>query len=373
MNQIVIHREVLNWAAEKAGESVRTFAEAVARRERDRESILEGRLTIPQIEKLAKKARIPFGFLFLNTPPHIERKSIPDLRRVQSADPLSENFFETFDDVVAKQEWYIEHLHELGLPELPFVGKFKNIDKRNWIKIAEDIKTVLGIGDEDRRQSVDPEAYFSKLSAKAERAGVLVFKNSIVKNQTRRSLSEKEFRGFAISHPYAPVIFINGRDAEVAAVFTLMHELAHIWIGADGISDIALHANNPIEVLCNKVAAEVLVPNQIFTTQWKGAHDIDRLAKYFRVSRLVIARRALDNNLIEQATYDDYARRPHRAKPTGKPSALRVIPIRNSKRFTEVVVTSALSGNTMLREAANLLNVKPDTVMTLGKRLVSHD
>lgn len=373
MSQIVIHREVLNWAAEKAGGSVRTFAEAVAKRERDRESIVDGKLTIPQIEKLAKKAKIPFGFLFLDEPPNIKRPSIPDLRRVQNADPLSEDFFETFEHVVAKQEWFIEHLHEIGLQELPFVGKFKNVDKRSWIKVAEDIKAVLGIGDEDRRKSTDPETYFSRLSAKAESAGVLVFKNSIVKNQTRRSLSEREFRGFAISHPYAPVIFVNGRDAEVAAVFTLMHELAHIWIGADGVSDIALHPNNPTEVFCNKVAAEVLVPNQIFTTQWRGPDDIDRLAKYFRVSRLVIARRALDNDLIDQSIYDDYANRPKRVRATGKPSALTVIPIRNSKRFTEVVVTSALSGSTMLRDAARLLNVKPDTVMTLGKRLVSND
>lgn len=373
MNQIVIQRDVLTWATEKAGESVRTFAETIAKRESDREKIIEGKLTIPQIEKLAKKARIPFGFLFLNSPPKLKRISIPDLRRVQTAEPLSEDFFETLEDVVSKQEWFIEHLRELGLPKLQFVGKYKNIDHRNWIKVAEDIKNVLGLSDEDRRQSANPEAYFSRLSAKAEKAGVLVFKNSIVKNQTRRSLSEKEFRGFAISHQYAPVIFVNGRDAEVAAVFTLMHELAHIWTGADGVSDISLHPNSPIEVLCNKVAAEVLVPNQIFTTQWQGSHDIDRLAKYFRVSRLVIARRALDNELIDQEIYDNYAKRPLRVKPTGKPSALTVIPIRNSKRFTEIVVTSALSGNTMLRDAAKLLNIKPDTVITLGKRMVNHD
>ncbi len=373
MNQIVIPREVLTWAAEKAGESVRTFAETIAKRENDRAKILEGKLTVPQLEKLAKKARVPFGFLFLQKPPKIQRANIPDLRRVQSADPLSEDFFETLEDVVAKQAWLAEHLHTLGLPALPFVGKFKNIDKRSWAKVADDIKKELDISDQDRRASPDAEAYFSRLSSKAEKAGLLVFKNSIVKNQTRRALSEREFRGFAISHSHSPVVFVNGRDAEVAAVFTLIHEIAHIWIGENGVSDIAPNTNNPTEIFCNKVAAEVLVPHQAFISLWTGQDDIDRLARHFRVSRLVIARRALDNNLIDQSVYDDYAKRPGRPKKTGKPSALTVIPIRNSKKFTEIVVASAMSGNTLLRDAARLLNIKPDTVMTLGKRLVKND
>lgn len=373
MNQIVIPREVLTWAVEKAGESVCTFAETVAKRENDRAKILEGKLTVPQLEKLAKKARVPFGFLFLEKPPNILRTSIPDLRRVQSAEPLSEDFFETLEDVVAKQSWLAEHMHELAHPTLSFVGKFKNIDRRSWTKVADDIKKELDISDQDRKDSPDAEAYFSRLSSKAEKVGLLVFKNSIVKNQTRRALSEREFRGFAISHPNCPAVFVNGRDAEVAAVFTLLHEIAHIWIGENGVSDIALNTSNPTEIFCNKVAAEVLVPQQTFISQWTGAHDIDRLARYFRVSRLVIARRALDNRLIDQSMYDAYAIRPARPKKTGTPSALKVIPIRNSKKFTEIIVASAMSGNTMLRDAAKLLNVKPDTVMSLGKRLVKND
>lgn len=361
-------REVLDWAAEKAGESLHSFAVSIAKRDKDRERIAEGRLTIPQAEKLAKKARIPFGYLFLTEPPEMERPSIPDLRQMQDAEPLSTAFYETLEDVLAKQSWLIEYLSDAGASELPFVGRFPGAERRNADEIVADMRRELGITDDDRRQSPDDASYFSALSAKAEAKGVLVFKTSYVKSYTRRPLSEKEFRGFAIANKLVPLVFVNGRDADVAAVFTLMHELAHIWLGVTGVSDVTpARFGTPVERLCNRVAADLLVPMDAFLERWAGPQDVDKLAKFFRVSKLVIARRALDNKLVDQAFYDEVAANVQRIKSTGKPTALVTIPIRNSKKFTRTIVASAMSGQTLLRDAASLLNVKPDTVVSLAK------
>lgn len=368
-----LSREVLDWAAAKAGETLSSFAESVAKRDRDRESIREGRLTVSQAEKLAKKARIPFGYLFLSEPPAAPRPSIPDLRQVQDSTPLSDDFFETLEDVLAKQQWFIEYLTEAGAPELPFVGRFAAPSKRSADTIAADIRRELGISDDDRRRSADAAAYFSNLSAKAEDKGILVFKTSYVKSNTRRPLSEKELRGFAIAHRSVPVVFINGRDAEVAAVFTLIHELAHIWLGVTGVSDVTPGKfGDPVEQLCNRVAADVLVPLESFLARWTGPEDLEQVAKYYRVSKLVIARRALDNGLVDQAFYNEVAANSHRVKSSGKPTALVTIPIRNSKKFTRTIVASAMSGQTLLRDAASLLNVKPDTVVALAKGRVAN-
>lgn len=369
-----LSRDVLNWAAEKAGQTLRAFAESVAKREKDRERIAKGRLTVPQAEKLAKKARIPFGYLFLAEPPEITRPNIPDLRQIQDAQPLSEDFYETLEDVFAKQNWLIEYLTEAGAGELPFVGRFAADTKRHADDIAADMRRELGITDDDRRKSPDAATYFSALSAKAEAKGVLVFKTSYVKSNTRRPISEKEFRGFAVAHKLVPLVFVNGRDAEVAAVFTLMHELAHIWLGVTGVSDVTpSRFSNPVERLCNRVAANLLVPMNAFLERWTGPQDIEKLAKYFRVSKLVIARRALDNKLVDQAFYDEVAANTQRVKSSGKPTALVTIPIRNSKKFTRTIVASAMSGQTLLRDAASLLNVKPDTVVALAKGRAEHD
>lgn len=374
MEALAFSREVLDWAAEKAGESLHSFAESVAKREKDRERIAGGRLTIPQAEKLAKIARIPFGFLFLDEPPEVARPSIPDLRQVQNAEPLSDAFYETLEDVLAKQHWLIEYLSDAGASELPFVGRFAGTERRSADDIAADMRRELGITDDDRRTSPDAATYFSALSAKAEAKGILVFKTSYVKSNTRRPLSEKEFRGFAIAHKLVPLVFVNGRDAQVAAVFTLMHELAHIWLGVTGVSDVTPSKfGNPVERLCNRVAANLLVPMDAFMERWAGPQDVEKLAKFFRVSKLVIARRALDNKLVDQAFYDEVATNTQRVKSTGKPTALVTIPIRNSKRFTRTIVASAMSGQTLLRDAASLLNVKPDTVVSLARGRAEND
>lgn len=372
MNQIAITPSVLNWAAEKAQGSLHSFAEQIAKRKVDREQILEGRLTIPQIEKLAKKARIPFGYLFLNEPPNLADVEIPDLRRVQDAVPLGDNFYQTLEDVRTKQEWFIEYIKESGGVEVPFVGRFKE-GKRSASVIAADIKRELFISDDDRRKSSNAETYFSRLSEKIENAGVLVFKSSIVKSNTKQSLSEQEFRGFAITHKLAPIIFVNGRDAQVASVFTLMHELAHIWIGADGVSDVTAYPNNPIEKLCNEIASRILVPNDIFMEQWSGLDGIGQQAKYFRVSKVVIARRAMDNGLINRDQYEEIASKVTRNRNAGKPTIYQTLPIRNSKKLTSAVIADAMSGNTLLRDAARLLNVKPSTIMSFGKRALKNE
>lgn len=361
-------RDVLDWAAEKAGQTLHSFAQSVAKREKDRERIVEGRLTVPQAEKLAKKARIPFGYLFLAEPPEITRPSIPDLRQLQDAEPLSEDFYETLEDVLAKQEWFAEYLREQEVQPLSIVAKFSMANRPNPTAVAADIIKELGLSDEDRRKSYDADAYFSRLSARAEAKGILVVKSGFVKSNTKRTLSEKEFRGFALPHPLAPLVFVNGNDAKVAAVFTLVHEIAHIWLGVKGVSDVALKNRHPSERLCNAIAANVLVPLELFNEMWGGPQDLERVAKYFRVSKLVIARRALDQGLVGQAFYDEVAENSRKVKKMGAPTADITIPVRNGKRFTRTVLASAMSGETLLRDAATLLNVRADTVASLGAK-----
>lgn len=367
MEPLTLNREVLAWATHKAGLTPEDFAASVATRDTARELVIQGHLTPAQAAKLAKKAKIPFGYLFLSEPPELARPSIPDLRQVQHAEPLSDNFYELLGDVLARQDWFRDYLSDGGERPLPFVGSFKQANMRDVPKVILDIRQKIGLSDHDRRTSPDPGTYFSRLGEKIEAAGVLVMKASFVKSATRRPLSEREFRGFALADPIVPVIFVNGRDAETAAVFTLLHELAHIWLGVSGVTDLAPAPNSQTERVCNAIAGELLVPAGDFLERWTGEGSIDREATYFRVSRLVIARRALDLGLADQALYDEVARNTKPARKSGPVSGLVTIPIRNSKRLTRTVVAEAMSGNTLLRDAAALLNVRPDTIVSLAR------
>jgi Zn-dependent peptidase ImmA (M78 family) len=372
MQALTLSPEVLRWAADQAGESLESLVRALVKRERDQERLVRGELTPPQAEKLAKLTGVPFGLLFLPSPPTIARPPIPDLRQTLDPAPLSRDFLEVWDDVSRKQLWYRDRLIELGATPLPFVGRFKDAASRKPDIIARDMTAVMGLTAQIRATARSADEYFTAVADRAEAAGVLVMKSGIVKSNTRRPLSVKEFRGFAIVDSMAPTVFVNGRDAIVANVFTLVHELAHVWLGESGVSDLATRAAKGVERVCNQVAAEVLVPKQEFLAQWRVQTDLGQIARLFRVSKLVIARRALDFDLIDADAYEAVASATNQpARAGGGGSAYRTIPARNSKRLTLALVSSALSGETLLREAASLLAVRPETVMELGKRLAT--
>lgn len=371
MEALTLSPQVLRWAADQAGESLESLAGAVAKRERDRERlIVRGQLTSAQAEKLAKLAGVPFGLLFLPAPPVIQRPAIPDLRQTVDPQPLSRDFHDVWSDVLRKQAWYRDRLIELGATPLPFVGKFRGANYRDAEAIAGDLVAVLGLTPDVRRGARSVDEYFTAVADRAEAVGVLVMKSGIVRSNTQRRLSVKEFRGFAIVDTLAPVVFVNGRDAAVASVFTLVHELAHVWVGQSGVSDLSSHPATGVERVCNQVAADVLVPRGEFLAHWSNGEDLDRMASFFRVSKLVIARRALDFSFIDLPAYERVAEAAVKApRNSSGGSPYRTIPARSSKRLTSALVKSALTGETLLREAASLLGVRPETVMELGRRV----
>ncbi|RYX83396.1 ImmA/IrrE family metallo-endopeptidase, partial [bacterium] len=124
-------------------------------------------------------------------------------------------------------------------------------------------------------------------------------------NNNHRQVNLEECRGFVLVNKFAPFMFINAGDGKAAQMFTIAHELAHIWIGASAGFDMQqmLPADDPIELLSDKVAAEFLVPTESFIRKWKENSDIRILARYFKVSPIVLARRALDIGKITKNSF----------------------------------------------------------------------
>lgn len=388
MVHALVTGEVLRWARQRAGASVQAVAdklhvtpETVTEWEED--------VSLPSFAKardLAKFLRVPFGYLFLDQPPR-ETLTIPDLRRLGDdvAAELGADFFAVYQDARAKQAWYREHLIQNGAEALAFVGSFTRQD--NPQTVAENIREVLGLTAEWRRATADWAAMVREFVRKTEDAGILVLRNSLVGNNTHRRLSVSEFRGFALSDDYAPLVFINTADAAAAQVFSLAHELAHIWIDASAVSNFGISSTvegyDPIEVFCNRVAAEVLVGRGEFLARWNAnltlAQNVDALSREFKVSGLVIARRALDLGRIDRNAYQAFARAAAEAwearepaeedRQGGGPSFYVMAKLRNSPTFARAVLREAFEGRLLLRDAGQLLSVKPSKLRDLAREL----
>lgn len=374
MATLQISSEILQWAAEQRGLSLDALVDLLDKPAKH-DVLVAGKFSITEAEKLAKKTHIPFGYFFLDSPPIKAQRTFPDLRQLPGHEPLSNDFFDVLDDVLRKQQWYIEYLQEHGEEELGFVGKYANKPILQAAEVADDIRETLGLTDQERKQCKKHNEFFTLLCEKAEDIGILIFKSGIVKSNTRRGLSVSEFRGFAIADSLTPIVFINGKDSEAAWIFTLAHEIAHIWLGESGVSDISPQQkqknDNKVEAICNRIAAELLTPQSQFLKEWNKATEpqFSSLSKVFNVSQLVVARRAYDLGKIEWKTYQAIADESKPLKTSGRADPYKVYPVKNSKRFTQTLVADAIRGKTMLREAASLLNIQPDTVMELSKRL----
>jgi len=374
MEIIELSPAVLDWAASQAGEHMDEIAQKVSKK--SAQKIIGGVLTYPQVLKYAKLTGVPLGFLFLEEPPDARKLPLADFRTLPESHPLSRDFFDVFDDIEFKHSWMKERLAAEGAEPLELVGKYSGV----WPAVdvlAAEMRNTLVFNDKVLQDVKNSDQLFSALAEKCEQLGIFVFKNGVVGNNTRRSLSVSEFRGFAIADKQCPIVFINGADAPSAWVFTLAHELAHIWLGDSGVSDAGPTAEHKVEKFCNAVAGEFLVPQKLFVELWHSIAEstadarLDVARRTFKVSKIVIARRALDLGFIDKKHYFDIYNLARKvAKELKKPGGdfYRSLAIRNSKAFSLEVANLAVAGAITLGQAGRLLNTNPNNVVKLHER-----
>ncbi|WP_349367357.1 XRE family transcriptional regulator [Salinarimonas sp.] len=382
MPAALINGTMLRWARERAGVSIEAVAERLSKSPDDLAAWERGdaKPTFRQAQALASALHVPFGFLFLTEPPAEPR--LPDFRRLsgeRDTPRFDANTLDLIRDVLFKHDWYKQILIEEGDEPLGFVGRFGTSDAPS--AVADDMRSVLGLMPDHARRTKGQQEWLRDAVGAAETARIWVMKSGVVGNSTRRTLAVAAFRGFAIADPIAPLVFVNGNDATAAQIFTFAHELAHIWLGSTGISDVVSGLTRPrgdVESFCNQVAAEFLLPSRIVVGEWSdrrsASANVDALATSWKVSRIVAAKKALDLDLIERAAFEsiyEQERARWAALPkngVGGGNFHATLPVRFGRRFTEEVVRRAMSGDTLLRDAGALLNTKPRTIVEHFRR-----
>jgi Zn-dependent peptidase ImmA (M78 family) len=287
-----VNPRLLTWARERAGLEVADLERRFAKLSSWEDG--SSAPTLKQVERFARAVHVPVGFLFLAEPP-VEELPIPDFRLGRGARGRpSPNLLDAIYMCQGRQEWYKGYARTAGEPVRPFVGSLTTATP--VVAAADAIRGMLDFDLDARRDCPTWSDALRMFIAQAEDAGVLVMVSGVVYNNTHRPLDPTEFRGFAIADPLAPLVFINGADTKAGQMFTLAHELGHLWVGQSALTNAepSTPAAADVEGWCNRVAAELLVPAEIFAQEIISREELGdtlrRMARRFKVSTLVILR-----------------------------------------------------------------------------------
>lgn len=304
--KVDVNPKVLIWARKNSSLDIAIVANKIKVKPEQVEAWEAGndKPTIAQLRKLANIYKFPISVFFLSIVPN-NFSVMRDFRHLPEYIPaqFSPRLQLEIRKVQQRRETAIE-LQSALVDKLPTFNKKISIGN-NITDLAIELRDFLNFHIEEQRSWTEPRIAFNELRRLIENVGILVFEIDKVDIQ--------EMRGFAIAEKIMPVIAINRKDSFNGRIFSLLHEFVHILLGEGGISNTTLQeeSTEKIEIFCNRLAAEILVPSEYFIPLVKTERqiyedsDISNLAKTFSVSEEVILRRLLTLNKISKDFYNE--------------------------------------------------------------------
>jgi Zn-dependent peptidase ImmA (M78 family)/transcriptional regulator with XRE-family HTH domain len=367
--RVSVKPELFRWARQRARQEREDLERAFPKLRKW--ELGQAEPTLKQLEAFARRTHAPIGYFFLDEPPE-EPLPIPDFRtnRSEGVARPSVDLLDTIYACQNRQSWYREYVELSGQAAPSVVGSV--VLGEDVPTAARKIREALGVDVNERRVARTWEDALVRLIEQAEGAGILVMRNGVVGNNTHRRLDPDEFRGFALVDDLAPLVFVNAADTKSGQMFTVAHELVHVFTRREGLSKASPRTlpREASERWCNQVAAELLVPLQDFVLAYRPAADrakeLSRLARLFKVSTLVILRRMHDAAGISREdfwnTYDAELRRLQALAPRSPGGDFhRTEAVRVSRRFARALITSTLEGQTLYRDAFRLLGIAKES------------
>ena len=351
----MIKPKLIKWARERAGTTLEK-AKKISKKYEDWE---QGKIspTLKQVKIISQKLHVPFGYLFLDEPPE-EKLPIPDFRTVDNEELKEPSLalLEIIYDAKRKQNW----LREQKIKD----NEDRILKKENYTdgEIIEKINSLLDI-ENLRKKSSTYEDFLNYLIKKLDEKEFLIIRNGMVGNNTSRSLDVEEFKGFVLFDEYAPTIFINGQDYKSSQIFTLIHELVHLFL-----NESALDGNYRLgtEQKCNKIAAEILLPKEQFEERL-GVNKEAEIAKFFKVSIFVVLIKSLQGGFVSKGGFE---KKWEKYNETVKKNKLKAEGVNfyntvkykaGGEGFLFRVCNSTMAGETLYKEAYSLTGLKEKT------------
>jgi Zn-dependent peptidase ImmA (M78 family) len=375
--EALVTPSVMGWARKRSGFSLEDAAHKIGRPvdEISKWETGELRPSVAQARKASEVYKRPLAVFYLPEPPE-DFETLRDFRTLP--DGFSREYSQELGLLIRttlfRQEWLKDFCIQEQAEPLSFIGSATM--KSTPAEVAKKIREVLKITPQDQMRCRSRSEALSLWIDRVEQIGIYVFQQGDVDLQ--------EARGFAIADEYAPFIFINSSDAEAARIFTLAHELCHLWINEPGISNLESFEKTKsdqvfdIEIFCNRVASILVLEPEAFAFALKnigsnlGLEDkVRALSNIFKVSEEAIARRFLESGTISKARYEELRRvyqerwrliRDERRKQMVAnkkgPSFYVKKLFNNGYAFTQTVISAYRNGAVSGRDASSLLEVK---------------
>lgn len=387
-----VNPDILRWARETAGLTLEEAAEKLSvRKARGRSPVdrlidLEAgdvEPTRPMLVKMAKQYRRPLLTFYLSEPPRRGDRG-QDFRTLPADQPASDEALldALIRDVQARQGLVRAVLdEEEEMEHVAFIGSRSMEDGASVVVDA--IREVVPVEFDQFRAQESASAAFALLRNGVEQVGVYVLLIGDL-GSYHTAIDLQTFRGFALADAIAPFIVINDRDSKAAWSFTLIHELAHLFLGQTGVS--GQDSRLAIERFCNDVASEYLLPHaelKVIVPLPVGNLEalqatIGDFASERNVSSSMVAYRLYRANLLSdqqwqqlrQAFRDRWAqsqadRRERARAQEGGPSYYVVKRHRLGSALIESVRRMLRGGDLTTSKAGKVLGVKPQQVQTL--------
>ncbi|WP_452225549.1 ImmA/IrrE family metallo-endopeptidase [Lacinutrix chionoecetis] len=370
--RVKISPETLVWATERSGLNTDSLVDIYPKAlDWIKE---ESEPTVKQLESFAKKIHVPFGYLFLKKPP-IEKIPITFYRsngRVVENPPLV--IKDLVNKIKSKQEWLKDFLIENNYDSLDFIGSLRDFKKINPTEAANKIRKALNL-DKTWYEETKTDKSFRYWIDKLEKNRIFVISTGYV-GHNRRTVEVDVCKGFTLVDDMCPFIYINTNNLGGGRIFTLLHELIHVFVGNSiGVAYNPIHpSSQPLEKFCDAVASEILVPNSFFKMSWKSTSSTlqekyDALSKMYHVSKLVIAKKAMDNNFIQISDFWDfynyYTNIPYKKNSGG--DFWNSKPYEVSRKFYSFVDLALKQGAILPSNAYKLTNMKGNTYENFKK------
>lgn len=315
----VVNPQILVWARESAGLDVATASKKLALADSKASSAVEKLHAYeagqrapsrPLLVRMAKQYRRPLLTFYLNEPPRPGNRGEDFRTLTHAVDPSQNALVDALvRNVRARQEIVKDALISAKERDpFQFVASY-DINKGTK-GLVDHIQKSIGFDRILYRQCKTQAEAFKYLRTCVEEAGVFtLLLGNLGSHHT--NLSTDVFRGFALSDEIAPFVVINDQDAKAAWSVTLLHEVAHLWLGETGISGGPYERD--VEKFCNEVASELLLPElelrktfdyAALTDRGSSIDAIDRLAASWKVSSRLIAFRLLRQRAIDPQQFE---------------------------------------------------------------------